>query len=116
MRHANTIPAALACLMLAGCGNSVPLVEVETNDTFNLFWGTPYVEVKVKSLVEKIRVEDIRVNRGNCKPENVTVFNRHPIIPKTLRFGEVLTLNFSGPCEASQVDVTTDQGSWSFSY
>lgn len=113
MRH---IIPVLTCLLLTACGSSVPLIDVETRDEINPIWHVAYVQVKVKAITEEITIADIQVNRGNCTSKNRDFFTQKPILPKTLKFGESVTMTFSAPCEASQVDVTTDKGDWSFNY
>ncbi len=101
--------------LISGC-NDNPAVKVETYNKVNQLFGVKYIEVKVSSIVDEVVVEDIVVNRGNCKIQNINVMNRKPIIPKQLKFGESVSVSFSGPCEASQVDVETDQGSYTVNY
>lgn len=102
--------------LLIGCGKSEPNVDIETYDKVNQLFGINYVEVKVKAISDEVTVEDIIVNRGNCKIENKNIFNGKPILPKQLKFGESVSVSFSGPCEAAQVDVVTNNGSWTVSY
>lgn len=102
--------------LLIGCGESEPNVDIETYDKVNQIFGIKYVEVKVKAISDEVTVEDVIVNRGNCKIENKNFFNGKPILPKQLKFGESVSVSFSGPCEAAQVDVVTNDGSWTVSY
>ena len=108
-----TIAAAVAT---CGCLNSKPNVDIETRDKVNPIIGLPYVQVKAKAIEDNVIVEDIIVNRGNCKIENVALLTGKPILPKTLKFGESVSVAFSGPCQASQVDVVTNKGRWTQSY
>lgn len=101
--------------MLIGCGESKPNVDIETYDKVNQLFGIKYVEVKVKSISDEVTVEDVIVNRGNCKIEK-NFLNGKSILPKQLKFGESVSVSFSGPCEAVQVDVVTNDGSWTVSY
>ena len=116
-----SIPAAIpivitAAILVSGCLDSKPNVDIETRDKINPLFGIPYVQVKARALDDNVTVEDIIVNRGNCKIENVEFMSKKPILPKTLKFGESVSVSFSGPCQASQVDVVTNKGRWSQSY
>lgn len=102
--------------LLIGCGESEPNVNIETYNKVNQIFGIKYVEVKVKAISDEVTVEDVIVNRGSCKIENKNFFNGKPILPKQLKFGESVSVSFSGPCEAAQVDVVTNDGSWTVSY
>lgn len=102
--------------LLIGCGESEPNVDIETYDKVNQIFGIKYVEVKVKAISDEVTIDDVIVNRGNCKIENKNIFNGETILPKQLKFGESVSVSFSGPCEASQVDVVTNDGSWTVSY
>ena len=103
-------------VVTCGCLNSKPNVSIETRDKVNPIFGIPFVQVKAKALEDNVIVKDIIVNRGNCKIENVGFVSNEPILPKKLKFGESVSVSFSGPCQASQVDVVTNKGRWSQSY
>jgi len=102
--------------MLIGCGESEPNIDIETYDKVNQIFGIKYVEVKVKAISDEVTVEDVIVNRGNCKIENKNILTGKSILPKKLKFGDSVSVSFSGPCEAAQVDVVTSDGSWTVSY
>lgn len=105
-----------AAVMASGCLDSTPNVDLETQNKVNPVFGISYVLVKVKALEDNVTVEDLIVNRGNCKIENTDFLSSRPILPKKLKFGESVSVSFSGPCEASQVDVVTNKGRWTLSY
>lgn len=112
-----SIPIAIAAaIVVSGCLDSKPNVDIETRDKVNPLFGIAYVQVKAKALEDNVTVEDIIVSRGNCKIENVGLLSGKPILPKTLKFGESVSVAFSGPCEASQVDVITNKGRCTQSY
>lgn len=109
----------LAILLLCACEDEEPDIRIETYNRVNQFINLPYVSVSVAALVEDIEIENIIVNRGNCRMENQRfrgLNNGMTKIPKRLKYGEVITMDFSGPCKASQVEVVTSRGSWSQSY
>ena len=96
---------------LSGCGDSEPPVKIETFDKVNSIFGIKYVEVTVTGIADEVVVEDIIVNRGNCKRE--TVFAK---LPKKLKFGESVSPTFAAPCIASEVSVITNDGDWTVNY
>jgi hypothetical protein len=109
----------LAILLLCACDDDEPEIKIETFNKVNQYINLPYVSVSISSLVDNIEIQDVIVNRGNCKIENQRfkgLNNRMKKIPKIIRYGEVVSLDFSGPCKASQVDVVTNKGSWSWKY
>lgn len=108
--------AFAAAAMAIGCSDSTPNVDLETRDKVNPLFGIPYVLVKVRALEDNVTVEDLIVNRGNCKIENTDFLGGRPVLPKKLKFGESVSVSFSGPCEASQVDVVTNKGRWTLTY
>lgn len=101
---------------ICSCGDSTPNVDTETYDRVNPFWNLPYVEVKVKAIEDDVTANDIIVNRDSCKLENRNIITGRAILPKKLKFGESVSVSFSGPCRASQVDVITDNESWTATY
>lgn len=109
----------LAILLLCACEDEEPDIRIETYNQVNQFLNLPYVSVSVVALVDNIEIKNIVVNRDNCRIENQRfkgLNNGMTKIPKRLKYGEVVTPGFSGPCKASQVEVVTSMGSWSQSY
>ena len=102
-------------VLLSACGRSEPPIKIETYDRTNAIFNVPYVEVDVTAVVDKITIENIIVNRGNCKIENVT-YNGRRKLPRKLVFGESVSVSFGTPCYASEVEVETNQGSWTMAY
>lgn len=102
--------------LLSACGSSKPNVDIKTYDKVNPVFGIKYVLVKVTATDDSVTVKNIVVNRGNCKIENKDFDDGKPILPKQLKFGQSVSVSFSGPCEAAQVDVVTNNGSWTMSY
>lgn len=103
---------ASAFIVLSGCGDSDAPIDIEIYQlTSNL--GSPYVEVKVISLVDKIEVKEIEINRGNCQLYKIY---RYGSLPKTITYGGHFSMTSSFECDPRQVDVTTDNGVWSFTY
>lgn len=111
----NCILLLLAAAALAACSGK-PAVDVATYDKVNQTFNVKYVEVKVTSKVDKIEIQNVVVNRGNCKIEKIREMFGGKTLPKTLEYGETAEFSFSGPCSASEVEVDTDQGSWTWNY
>lgn len=103
-------------VVLAGCGESKPAVEIETFNKVNPLFNVKYVQVKIKSIVDEVVIKDVTVNRGNCKIENRNVLSGKPIFPAKLKFGESVSVSFTAPCEATEVSVDTSDGGWTVSY
>lgn len=96
---------------------SQPAVKVETYNKINPIWHLEYILVKIFSVVDEVVINDVILNRGNCKIENIDVFSKRPIIPKNLKFGESVSVSFSAPCEkALQLDIITNQGNWTWTF
>ncbi|MBV5311372.1 hypothetical protein [Chromatium okenii] len=96
---------------------SQPAVKIEVYSKVNQIFKVTYIQVKVFSVVDEVVVNDIILNRGNCKIENIDILRNRPIIPKKLKFGESVSISFSAPCKkALQVDVITNQGSWMWTF
>lgn len=72
---------------LMGCSDPEPNIEIETFNKVNQLFGVNYVQVKVKTIQDDVTVEDIIVNKGNCKIENQNAYTRKPIIPKAEVWG-----------------------------
>lgn len=93
-----------------------PNILIETYDRINPTFRIKYVEVKIKSLENDIAINNVIVNRGNCRIENKNFLTGRPILPKKLKFGQTISISFSGPCEALEVEVFTNIGSLKNTY
>ena len=111
----------LAAMLLGACGEKeeVAPIKIESRTIMNSYKpNLPYrIEVYVTSLVDDIEVEDIVVNRGNCKSPfyQLTGETRYKL-PKRLKYGEIATMEFELPCQVMQVDVSTNKGNWAMNY
>lgn len=102
---------------LYGCGEAEPLIDIETYDRINKTFGVSYAEVKVTATTDKIEILDIIVNRGNCKNEDISkAMGFGETFPQNLSFGQSVSMSFSGPCNAKQVDIITNLGDWTWTY
>ena len=98
---------ALTLAGLTGCTGEPP-VEVELK-------STPYSSpigvlsltgIYVTAKVDEVKVNSIEVNRGNCKVTGGS---------KSLRFGQHTYFQSPG-CEIKEIEVDTDEGSFTFSF
>ena len=70
-------------------------------------------EVKVLSLVDSIVIQGVNVNRGNVK---ATYWITNPV-PHTLKYGTAFMTRVAAPQQnIKEVEVQTDQGSWTFTF
>jgi hypothetical protein len=103
-------------LLLLVCANlmaqSSP-VRIELEELTNPNYpGIIVPRVKVTSLVDSIVIKDIVVNKGHC-PMN---FNRKPLFPWSLRYGEQAIGAYSSACHVLKINVKTNQGDWVVEY
>ena len=95
-------------LMIFGCGNSQPNIEItyEYQTTF----GYMYPSINVKAISDTVTINKVIINRGNC---GGTIMSG---LPKLLKFGESISVTTNGDCDVKQVDVLTDDGDWSVTF
>lgn len=109
--------AIMVIIGLSGCGDKVPEqspVRIEAKTiTGNMFGGTMSVPVvEVTSVVDKVTIENVIANNGNCK---MTAY-RQKEFPKTLSYGQKATAGYTAQCNLIKVEVITDQGNWSVEF
>jgi hypothetical protein len=97
----------LTTLTLMACGSDEPPISISTYDKVNPLFKVPYVKVDIIALIDEIEIQDVIVNRGNCKRERLLVK-----LPKTIKYGQSVDLTFAAPCTASEVEVITSEGDW----
>ncbi|HDS3795052.1 hypothetical protein ACV1MK_24405 [Klebsiella michiganensis] len=118
MKVKHMLLPVLFALSAQALAEPTPPVKVETSNQVHPA-GTRYVTVVVTSLDDSIKVENIDVNRGNCRIDNQKYLyskNKETILPVTLRYGQSVKVNFYNNCVASEVVVTTDKGGWRYTY
>ncbi|MCP3129414.1 hypothetical protein [Shewanella sp. KJ2020] len=95
-------------LMIFGCGNSQPNIEItyEYQTTF----GYTYPSINVKAISDTVTIKQVIINRGNCGGTIISA------LPKLLKFGESISVIANGDCDVKQVDVLTDDGDWSVTF
>lgn len=103
--------ALTAVALLAACSSGEPQVNVQAYEVQNS------IVVKVTSKADEITIEDMQVNRGNCKVKKYAeAMNKGLTFPRTLRFGEAYEYYYHRPCELTEVEVITDLGDWTWSF
>ncbi|SET69144.1 hypothetical protein [Kosakonia radicincitans] len=118
MKFKHMLVSALLALSAQALAEPAPPIKVETSNHVHPA-GTRYVTVVVTSLDDSINVENVDVNRGNCRIDNqkyLSSKNKETILPVTLRYGQSVSVNFYNNCVASEVVVTTDKGGWRYTY
>lgn len=118
MKFKHMLAPALLVLSAHTLAEPAPPIKVETSNQVHPA-GTRYVTVVVTSLDDSINVENIDVNRGNCRIDNqkyLSSKNKETILPATLRYGQSVRVSFYNNCVASEVVVTTDKGGWRYTY
>lgn len=118
MKFKHMLVPALLVLSARVLAEPTAPIKVETSNQVHPA-GTRYVTVVVTSLDDSIKVENIDVNRGNCRIDNqkyLSSKNKETILPATLRYGQSVRVSFYNNCVASEVVVTTDKGGWRYTY
>jgi hypothetical protein len=106
---------AISTLLISGCsGPSEPDIEISVNSKDGLFG--PMVLVNIQAISDEVLIKDLVINRGNCPLLSTTVdsLNRKP----TLKFGQTYQ-GLTNRCRLNdiiEIDVTTDEGTFSFSF
>lgn len=118
MKFKHMLLPAMFVLSAQALAEPTPPIKVETSNQVHPA-GTRYVTVVVTALDNTVKVENIDVNRGNCRIANQKYLyskNKETILPATLRYGQSVNVNFYNNCVASEVVVTTDKGAWRYTY
>ena len=118
MKFKHMLVPALFALSALALAEPTPSIKVETSNQVHPA-GTRYVTVVVTALDNTVKVENIDVNRGNCRIANQKYLyssNKETILPATLRYGQSVRVSFYNNCVASEVVVTTDKGGWRYTY
>lgn len=108
------ILALMLIVGLSGCEDEESPVDIltQTRIVNNLFLGkNKMLTVKTTSKVDAITINDIIVNKGNCK-----MIKLAKVFPKKLKFGESVEVGFPANCNALQVEVVTNNGNWTVEY
>ncbi|WP_417355043.1 MULTISPECIES: hypothetical protein [Gammaproteobacteria] len=96
---------------LCACGDSKPPVKIDAFSMPGFFDGTHFPKVQVIAIDDDVLIEDISINRGNCK-----AINRYKPLPAHLKYGESITVTSTVDCLLSEVSVVANGDNWSVSY
>ena len=81
-----TFAAALMAITLSGCSDLSEVIEVGSATSHTgLGYGMNPKYVTIRSLVEEVEIQEVTVNRGECR---VIKYNGRSQLPKTIRFGK----------------------------
>lgn len=76
--------------------------------------------IHIQSLTDKITLNDVVVNRGNCRIRKMPAVYMGskpvPLVPSILVYGKEVAIRIDGPCNVAEINVITDQGSWVMKY
>ena len=105
---------ALAVLMFGcgGGGNENLPIEVSKGVDWNpyaLMHPKEFDYLMFSSKVDSVKIKEVIVNRGNCKPSSANEMNK-----KVLKFGENERYLFRGRCDIKEAEIHTDLGVWFF--
>lgn len=96
-----------------------PSFEVGYSEHHARHYIVPFITIT--SLLNEARIEEVIVNRGNCKlvsAADQTITHRtHKItgrVPMNMVYGTTTRLPINGKCNVKEVTVVTDQ--WEFTY
>jgi hypothetical protein len=98
------------------------------NPPINLSIKSEYVEnsrrnrwwLVIQSNQDKIRIENLIINRGNCSKDDWASFGTYPL-PFDLEFGKIIKYELGAPnttyfCDVYEVKIITDTGIFNFSF
>lgn len=104
----------VSTLLLSGCSDSEPAVnvEVQTLTDRSFMGGVTVPVVWFSAIADEVTVEDVIVNRGNCK---MTAYAKSRF-PHTLLYGQKADAGFTAGCSVSEVEIVTNEGSWTFNF
>lgn len=103
MRNKLRISALYILLLVAGCSQKKPPIEVSVEE----IQGVPVLHVV--STVDSVHITSFKVNRGNC---NGSINYQLPV---EVVFGGDLKI-FAHGCNVKELLLDTDHGSFSFSF
>jgi len=96
------------------------VIRLAPKDHLNQFNGKYYKQLSITSLQDDVIIQDVVVNRGNCKIINIKMldrFNTAPLLPLTLKFGKSFDFGFTSNCEnilEAEVHTNKGNGRWTF--
>ena len=106
-------------ICLSGCGDTPPL-DIRSSKISDDGFGTaknPFLSITATAKSDDLEIREITVNKGNCQRMNSARAMGQEMtsrLPKTVSRGEGVTQAFDYSCNATEVEVVTDEGSWTF--
>lgn len=100
---------SLFCLSTVHAETAPAPIKVQFGFMPNNFDKTTYGVVYITSIVEKVTIQSVVVNRGNCYPSA-----GNPKSSLILNFGEAHAYKFNKCSDVIEAVVTTDQGQWTY--
>lgn len=99
--------------IISGCGGKEAPVEITKYKEINQIFKIPVERLEVVAMADSVEIRDVVVNRGNCKITE-RVANS---FPANLTYGGKINVFVMADCPGvREVDITTNAGSWSFSF
>lgn len=117
--------AILSILNFNGCAgdqSSKPPIKTQVEQKYNQYQNFYYPEIIITSVVDNLTINDVIVNKGNCKYRNETLAQNNgkivvvPLVPSELTFGKQLEIPLVKSCKVLKIDVKTDQGDWTVDF
>jgi len=118
------ILSVMLVLSFNGCSDDKPKespVKIKVEQAYNEAWNYYYPKIIITSVADKINIENVIVNKGNCKYSNEDIayvngqMKAVKLLPKELSYGKQLEIRLK-KCEVIKIDVKTNQGDWSVEY
>ncbi len=109
-----TFAAALMAITLSGCSDLSEVIEVGSATSHTgLGYGMNPQFVTIRSLVEEVEIQEVTVNRGECR---VIKYNGRSQLPKTIKFGKTAKIQVNNDCDVLEAEIETDQGAGTYSF
>lgn len=108
-----TFAAALMAITLSGCSDLSEVIEVGTATRHTAYAAMNPQFVTIRSLVEEVEIQEVTVNRGECR---VIKYNGRSQLPKTIKFGKTAKIQVNNDCDVLEAEIETDQGAGTYSF
>ncbi|OHE05837.1 hypothetical protein [Sulfurimonas sp. RIFOXYB12_FULL_35_9] len=108
------ILAILSTLNFNGCASDASgesPIKIEIRQQYDSLFHSYFPEIIITSVVDKLKINDVIVNKGNCKYRTIM-----QIVPSKLTFGKQLGVPLNWDCKVLKIDVKTDQGDWTVNF
>jgi len=81
-------------------------IRIDLKKAYNSAWKYFYPKVLITSTVDTVKVNNVIVNKGNCKPTLIEETRQ------TLNYGAQMEVRYKQNCNVMLIEVITDQGNW----